>query len=363
MRPPDSRPSRTPAFASTAFVFEIASNDQAVVEVAIAVFGDLVSHPDTMSRQPLATATIDVADSAVMVDLFDGCWRQVDSIADALWAVAREVNRLSLASDEGRMHLHAAALARGGAAALVLGKRRTGKSTLSAHLLQSGWCYLSDEMVAIDSDSPQISTYPKPVALRSGTLDLLPTLADHGLPIRQHGAGRLVRASALGRVSADDHPVGLIVLLQPGPGSVDSLELSIAHPIDALVEVMRDHVMDAERAGLGGVLSLGRLLAAATAIRLRSGALESVEKALEIHLSGPRRPGALQWRAASTTGRTAGVSMLEIDGASLLIDSSMQFVALDAEHTRDWVRFCDGGADERTERLLVELEQKGLRTG
>lgn len=261
------------------------------------------------------------------------------------------------------MHLHAAALARGGAAALVLGKRRTGKSTLSAHLLQSGWCYLSDEMVAIDSDSPQISTYPKPVALRSGTLDLLPTLADHGLPIRQHGAGRLVRASALGRVSADDHPVGLIVLLQPGPGSVDSLELSIAHPIDALVEVMRDHVMDAERAGLGGVLSLGRLLAAATAIRLRSGALESVEKALEIHLSGPRRPGALQWRAASTTGRTAGVSMLEIDGASLLIDSSMQFVALDAEHTRDWVRFCDGGADERTERLLVELEQKGLRTG
>ncbi len=131
-----SQHARTPTFRSTAFTFEVASNDDLVIETARTLFGDLLSDVDAPTARSTSTATIVVTESGVAVDLFDGHLRQVDSTADALWAVAREVNRQSLASDVGRIHLHAAALARQGNAALVLGKRRTGKSTLSAHLVR-----------------------------------------------------------------------------------------------------------------------------------------------------------------------------------------------------------------------------------
>jgi hypothetical protein len=58
-----------------------------------------------------------------------------------------------------RYLVHGAAVARDGAALLVLGESRAGKSTLAAAALEAGWAVLSDDQVVLVGDPDAIRVY------------------------------------------------------------------------------------------------------------------------------------------------------------------------------------------------------------
>lgn len=94
-------------------------------------------------------------------------------------AVARlawEVNRGVVEENSSRLLLHAAAVEREGAIALLPGPRGAGKSTLAAALVRGGLRYVTDETVAVDPATNTIEPYPKPIALDRGSWALVPDL-------------------------------------------------------------------------------------------------------------------------------------------------------------------------------------------
>lgn len=103
----------------------------------------------------------------------------------ALMRVVRELAMVHV-QHAGRL-LHAAALEVGGRAIALLGPKRAGKTTLLLHLLRApGARFLANDrvLVNLDGSAPRVTGLPSIVALRHGTLDLLPELqarvADRG---------------------------------------------------------------------------------------------------------------------------------------------------------------------------------------
>ncbi|MFO0972186.1 MAG: hypothetical protein U1A27_01935 [Phycisphaerae bacterium] len=83
----------------------------------------------------------------------------------ANWAIATALPEFLL--------LHAACLERDGAGLVLAGQPESGKSTLAAALLLSGWRYLSDEFALVEPASGWIDAYPKALSLKGGTVALL----------------------------------------------------------------------------------------------------------------------------------------------------------------------------------------------
>lgn len=69
--------------------------------------------------------------------------------------------------------LHAAVLARGDRALVMPAPPGSGKSTLCAGLLWSGWRLLSDELALIDMVSGQVVPLCRPVSLKNASIDVI----------------------------------------------------------------------------------------------------------------------------------------------------------------------------------------------
>jgi hypothetical protein len=69
--------------------------------------------------------------------------------------------------------LHAAAIAHGQESIVLAGRGGSGKSTLTAVLLQSGFVYLSDDVVPLDSKDRAALPLPVSLNLKSGSLPIL----------------------------------------------------------------------------------------------------------------------------------------------------------------------------------------------
>lgn len=144
----------------------------------------------------------------------------------------------------GRVCLHAAAVAREGRAALLLGPKGSGKSTIAAALARRGWTTISDDWVPLIEDGPEVRAVPTFPRLRlrpdaaavvGGGAELhrtaptwpklsldLPTagldFASHPLP---------VAAVVTGRESEDAGPPDVEEL---GPGATLALLLESRYP-------------------------------------------------------------------------------------------------------------------------------------
>src|SRR5260370_37370818 len=87
--------------------------------------------------------------------------------------------------------VHAGAVLFGNQAMLIPGATHAGKSSVVAELLRRGATYLSDEYALIDTEG-QVHPYPRPLLLRNGHAQQIPTLpgevnasfADRPAPIR-----------------------------------------------------------------------------------------------------------------------------------------------------------------------------------
>ncbi len=143
--------------------------------------------------------------------------------SEAIERVLAEIDDLAASTTEGRLVLHAGAVERDGDVIVIVGESGAGKSTLTASLVQRGHGYLTDEVVAIDPDSFEVTPYPKVVGLEPEALVLL------GLPERSGPGAAKARFAPreLGHVSGGGR-VALIVMLTPGsdpPGPITSAEL------------------------------------------------------------------------------------------------------------------------------------------
>ena len=69
--------------------------------------------------------------------------------------------------------IHAAVVEKNGLAAILPAPPGSGKSTLTAGLVQSGWRLLSDELTLIDRKTGLIHPLPRPVSLKNQSIDVI----------------------------------------------------------------------------------------------------------------------------------------------------------------------------------------------
>jgi hypothetical protein len=98
--------------------------------------------------------------------------RELDDLVTTL-------NAAAISSRPDALRLHAAVVARGPHALLLVGGSGAGKSTLTLAAVQAGWDYLSDEVAALDREALTVEAYPKPLTLKAGTQALLPELSPY----------------------------------------------------------------------------------------------------------------------------------------------------------------------------------------
>jgi len=94
-------------------------------------------------------------------------------LSQALLAAEMAMN-LQIALGERRfLLLHAACVERDGRALILTGESGSGKSTMSALLMEAGWRFLGDEFVLVDPASGSVFPFPRPVSLKNASIEAL----------------------------------------------------------------------------------------------------------------------------------------------------------------------------------------------
>jgi len=102
----------------------------------------------------------------VMVD--DRPVVEASSFAGLVDAVVSPLNQAAILESGRHLLLHAAAAELDGLAVVLPAPSGSGKSTLVTRLVDAGFGYVSDEIVAIDPVSLRLVPYPKPLVLDAG---------------------------------------------------------------------------------------------------------------------------------------------------------------------------------------------------
>ncbi len=83
------------------------------------------------------------------------------------------VNRAVVDASSEHVLLHSAGVSRDGLGVVLPGAPGSGKTTLCAALVQRGYGYLSDEVVAVADDDAMLFSFPKSFALEEGSIEAL----------------------------------------------------------------------------------------------------------------------------------------------------------------------------------------------
>ncbi|HET8929750.1 MAG TPA: PqqD family peptide modification chaperone [Acidimicrobiales bacterium] len=172
-----------------------------------------------------------------------------------------------LADDAPGLRFHAGAVERDGIVVVVLGQSGHGKSTLTAALVQAGWNYLTDELVAIDPTTRRVAPYARPLDLDVQSLD---ELGIEGPDRATRSRKNKVFPSRLGQVSTGGQVAAIVVLTgEPADDGRIVSELPTAEAVMALLALTFAATFDDPDA----LAHLARMCGAVPTVRLHRGPL------------------------------------------------------------------------------------------
>lgn len=200
-------------------------------------------------------------------------------IADLAGPLSWHINRSVIDRSVRRFHLmHASAVTRAGVTVVMPADMESGKTTTAAGLLREGYGYVTDEAVAVDTDTGLVHPFPKRLSLDPGSWPLFPDLASrYGNPTSrqwQLSPGDLGATTATRPVAAP----GVIAFPRYVAGCrTEVVPLSRA---EAAYELSRMSFHFAQ-APARNMRSAIRMASGATVVRLRIGSLDDAVDAVE----------------------------------------------------------------------------------
>lgn len=209
----------------------------------------------------------------------DGRCRWTNTDADHVaHTVMAEITLVATAGTTGFVRLHAGAVERDGVVVAITGASGRGKSTLTAALVQRGFAYVTDELVAVEPGTGAVVPYPKAIDLDVESRRLLGLPAPTG-PDRPDVSAPLAVAS-LGAVSSGGR-LGLIVLLDDEPVSRpdEAASPAIRSLLDLVAVTFGDTFADDE-----ALEALADLVGAVPIIRVARGPLDDMGAQVEAAL-------------------------------------------------------------------------------
>ena len=176
---------RTRAFDALGWPFAVASDDPDLVAYVSELYAGL---PDAPSDAPVHRYRI-VADqfdgqldgqSAAHEVVLDGDRVGTNDDASALvTTIVHDVNRHAIDTSSWLL-AHAGGVVGATGAVVLPAHQEAGKTTLTTGLVRGGFGYLTDEAVAFDWDTLEITAYAKPLSLDPGSWPLFPQLEPQG---------------------------------------------------------------------------------------------------------------------------------------------------------------------------------------
>lgn len=207
------------------------------------------------------------------------------SVTDVLGMLVWHINRNVIEASTPRyVLLHAAAATRYGLTVILPADQECGKSTTVSGLLREGWDYVTDEAVAIDPQSDQLTPFPKDLSIDPGSWHLFPECRprwDHVTSDSQRRArqwqvppGWLGSRRAQGPVST---PRLVVFPKYVAGATTECSPITRADALRQLAQTTFDFPLQPQR----NLDVLARVVARATVTRLRIGSLSEAVDAIE----------------------------------------------------------------------------------
>lgn len=192
------------------------------------------------------------------------------------------LTRSALEDVEGEIAFHAGAVrGRDGDAVLLAAPGGSGKSTLTAGLVASGWDYLTDELTVLSASGETVEPFARPLCMSPAAVDLFPGLAERLSPeLRSGRVAKLqvrpddIRPGSIGTAG----PVRAVVFPRYERGAKTLLQP--LGRVATLVTLMHN-TFNLAAAGQAGLDTLAALCRAAPGYRLVSGDLGEAVAAVE----------------------------------------------------------------------------------
>jgi len=204
-------------------------------------------------------------------------------LAWLLWHLTQQ----GIATVHDRLLLHAALLELDGRGLVLFGRMNSGKSTLAGALVERGWRYHSDEVVALEerNGSLSVSGFPRPLVVEVGSQPLLPGLR----PPPSWRARFRRRHWHLPVAPSDRSPVPLAALVNPTVDAGRPGRLEVASPA-AHCRLLWENTWNAASVESRGFALLAHASRSVPCARLHHGGLDDAESALRRLVRGDTAP-------------------------------------------------------------------------
>ena len=154
------------AYEAVSFPFTILSPSPGIASIVDFIYGEMRTHAASPGSFPIEIRLAHA--NPGKLELFLGGEKRTESerLADILHQLDNELT-VQIEHAVPRLYfVHAASLAEGNRATLLVGESGAGKSTTSYALAASGMDYLSDELSPIDPRSAMVHPYPRAICLK-----------------------------------------------------------------------------------------------------------------------------------------------------------------------------------------------------
>lgn len=270
---------RTQTFDANIYSFCCETNDDRIRRDLDDLFVDLASQ-----SVPGECLSISASRTGYSLNVPGDGIKSFQRSEELIGEILRLVNRRSLDLDCSRLHLHAGCVARNGSGIVLSARSGVGKTTLTAALGAAGWDYLSDEAVALDVSAEHLHAFPKPLSMKSGSMDLLPAVTKHHVSVGSEARsdpGRVshVPASSITRVVRRATP-NIVIILHRSVQRADGPAWCRISPAEAAAELVQES-LDFERFGADALAAVANLCSRSFCAELQIGTPEKTIEAID----------------------------------------------------------------------------------